>query len=201
LGRGGIGDTVGMAGHPVQKLTMEQYLELERAATEKHEYVDGEMVAMAGGSPRHALITANIGGALRQALRGKGCLTFSPDVRVCAFWDKLIAYPDVSIVCGPPAYADEKRDTLTNPTVLVEVLSPSTMNYDRGEKAARYRQMPSVKEFLIVEQEAVSVEHYRRLPDGSWQIVIQHNPDDVLRLESIQCELLLSEIYEGVDSL
>ncbi len=93
------------------------------------------MVAMAGGNPAHALVAANVIAALGRALNGKPCFVFTSDLRVCVHWDRLITYPDVTVVCGQPEYLDEKRDTITNPTVLVEVLSPSTMNFDRGEKA------------------------------------------------------------------
>jgi Uma2 family endonuclease len=190
-----------MASNPAARLTTAQYLELERAAAEKHEFIDGEMVAMAGGSPKHALITMNIGGTLHGALRGKGCLTFSSDARVSIHWEKLIAYPDVTVVCAPPEFTDNKRDTLTNPTVLVEVLSPSTRNYDRGEKAGLFRQMPSLREFLLVDQEPVFVEHYRRLADGTWQIIVHREAGDIVRLDSIGCQLPIADVYEGAGLL
>ncbi len=182
-------------------MSPEEYLELERAATEKHEYIDGEMVAMAGGSPRHALICMNAGVALHQALKGKPCLTFSSDARLSVFWDRLITYPDVTVVCGKPEYTDDRKDTLANPTVLVEVLSPSTRNYDQGAKASLYRQLPSLREFLVIEQDHVFVEHYRRLPDDSWQIVTHTSAGASIRLDSLEVTLAVNELYAGVDAL
>lgn len=196
-----MGDTLDMASPPSSLLTPEQYLELERASEEKHEFIDGAMVAMAGGSIRHALICMNAGAAFHRALAGTSCLTFSPDARVSVFWDRLITYPDVTVVCGKPEYTDARKDTLTNPTVVVEVLSPSTRNFDQGEKARLYRQLPSLREFLIVEQERVFVEHYRRLPDGSWQIVVYAEEGSVIRLDSLGATLAVSELYLGVAEL
>jgi len=126
---------------------------------------------------------------------------FGPGVRVWVLWDRLITYPDVTVVCGKPEYTDDRKDTLTNPTIIVEVLSPSTRNFDQGEKARLYRQLPSLREFLMVEQERVFVEHYRRLPDGSWQIVMHDDPGGVIRLESLEAEVAVRELYRGVDAL
>jgi Uma2 family endonuclease len=190
-----------MATQPSSLLTPEQYLDLERVAEEKHEFIDGAMVAMAGGFLRHALISANAVVSLNQALRGKRCLTFSSDARVSVFWDRLITYPDVSVVCGKPEFVDGRKDTLTNPTMIVEVLSPSTRNFDQGEKARRYRQLPSLREFLIVEQERVFVEQYRRLPDGSWQILAHDSLDAVIGLQSHEATIAVAELYAGVDAL
>ncbi|MFN0171113.1 MAG: Uma2 family endonuclease [Bryobacteraceae bacterium] len=190
-----------MASQPLNQLSPAAYLELERAAEQKHEFVEGEMVAMAGGSLAHALIMMNIGADLWQKLQGKHCFVFSSDARVCVHWDRLITYPDVTVVCGQPEHLDEKRDTITNPTVLVEVLSPSTMNFDRGEKARQYRGVSSLKEFLLVDQAPVDIEHYKRLPDGTWQIIRITAPDSRVRLESIDCELEAAVIYRGVNAL
>jgi len=178
---------------------MEQYLELERDAVEKHEFIDGEMVAIAGGAPRHAIITANIGSVLRTQLRKSGCVTFSPDVRVCISRGRMIAYPDVTVVCGEPDFLDSRRDVLKNPKVLVEVLSPSTENYDRGKKATYYRLLPSLQEFLLVEQEPVFVEHNRRMDDGTWQVIICQEAESVIRLSSIGVELPVAVIYEEIE--
>lgn len=178
---------------------MEQYLELERAAEEKHEFIDGEMVAMAGGSPRHSIITTNIGSAFKTQLRKSGCVTFSPDLKVCIARGKMIAYPDVTVVCGEPDFLDQRRDVINNPAVLVEVLSPSTKNYDRGEKSFRYRLLPSLREFLLVGQEPYFVEHNRRMEDGTWQIIMFQEPDDIIRLRSIGVELPVALIYEDIE--
>ncbi len=178
---------------------MERYLELERAAAEKHEFIDGEMVAMSGGSPRHSIITMNIGRHLGTLLLNSDCVPFSPDVKVCIARNKMIAYPDVTIVCGDPEFLDSRRDIIRNPTVLVEVLSPSTRNYDRGEKATLYRLMTSLREFLLVGQDPVFVEHNRRLGDGTWQILIYQTMTEEIRLDSIGCVLPVAEIYTNIE--
>jgi len=188
-----------MASQPVALLTMETYLELERAATEKHEFIDGEMVAMSGGSPRHSIIGSNINGRIWSSPKRHGCVTFNPDVKVCIDRKKLIAYPDVTVVCGKPEFLDSKRDVLKNPTVLVEVLSPSTKNYDRGEKATSYRLLPSLQEFLLVGQDPVFIEHNRRQEDGTWQVIICQEADAVIRLDSIGVELPVAIIYGDLE--
>ncbi len=181
------------------KLTVEEYLELERAATEKHEFVDGEMVAMAGGSPRHARITANVQRRIGNATDGSPCLPFSSDVRVCLDQRRLISYPDVTVVCGPPEFMDGKRDVIKNPTLVVEVLSPSTEDYDRGKKATFYRLMPALREFLLIGQEPVFIEQNRRLPDGTWQIILHQDLQGTIRLESIGAELSVAGVYQDLD--
>ena len=188
-----------MASQTVALLTMERYLELERAAAEKHEFIDGEMVAMSGGSPRHAIITSNISALLKGQLRSTGCVTFSPDVKVCIARGKMIAYPDVPVVCGNPEFLDQKQDVLNNPTILVEVLSPSTRNYDRGLKAARYRLLPSLREFLLVGQDPVFVEHDQRRTDGTWETILHREMSDVIRLGSINCDVPMTEVYADLE--
>lgn len=188
-----------MASHPVQQLTVEQYLELERAVPERHEFIDGEMVAMSGGSPRHSLIGMNISAFIKGKKRGSGCATFSPDLKVCLDLRRMIAYPDVTVVCGEPEFLDARRDVIRNPTVVVEVLSPSTEDYDRGKKATFYRLLPSLQEFLLVGQEPVFVEHYRRLPDGTWQIILHQEMDALVDLRSIGVALPVASIYEDLD--
>jgi Uma2 family endonuclease len=186
-----------MASHPVQQLSVEQYLELERAATERHEYIDGEMVAMSGGSPRHSLIGLNIAFQIKAKKRGSGCATFNPDVKV--FLDRRkIAYPDVTVVCGDPEFLDARNDVVKNPSVVVEVLSPSTEDYDRGKKATLYRLLPSLQEFLLVGQDPVFVEHNRRLPDGTWQIILHQEMESTVDLQSIGVELSIASIYEDL---
>src|SRR5712691_6881897 len=123
-----------MSSQPVTHVGPEEYLKRERATETKHEYIDGQIVAMAGGSPAHTLITANVARELGNLLSGSRCLVFSSDLRVTVRWDRLITYPDVTVVCRAPQYADEKRDTVVDPTFIVEVLSPTNKTFDRGEK-------------------------------------------------------------------
>jgi Uma2 family endonuclease len=190
-----------MSSQPATYVTPEEYLERERLAETKHEYVHGEIVAMAGGTPNHALIQGNVGGSLWNRLRGSSCRVYNSDLRVSVRWGVLFAYPDVTVVCGPLEFADDKKDTITNPTIVVEVLSPSTRNFDRSEKSRLYRMLPSLKEYLLIEQTPVDVEHYRRLPDGNWQISTIRDENAVIRLDSINCDLPVSEIYLGLDPI
>ena len=190
-----------MSHNSVAYVSPEEYLERERIAETKHEYINGEIVAMAGGSLAHSLIAANIITALNNRIRGKGCHVFTSDARVAVRWGELIAYPDVSALCGPPAYFDDHRDTITNPVFVAEVLSPSTKNYDRGTKLRLYRMMPSFVECLLVEQTPVEVEHWRRLEHGDWLLSTIRDNAGVLKLQSLGCELPIADIYHGVEEL
>ena len=190
-----------MARQPVIHLTPEQYLELERAVPEKYEYIEGDMVAMSGGTPAHSSIAANLIRKLPLNNGGRNCQVFTSDLRVSVYWNRLITYPDVTVICGKPEYTDGKRDTVTNPTLIVEVLSPSTEGHDRGKKADLYRFIPSLREFLLIGQTPVVIDHYRRLPDGTWQIVALREMSDVLQLDSLGCSFPVTEVYEGLDEL
>ncbi len=190
-----------MSSEPVSYITPEEYIARELAAESKHEYVHGEMVAMAGGSLRHSVISLNIAGELRNRLRGSRCTVFNLDARVCVQWGELITYPDVTVVCGPPQLDERLPHTLLNPTLVVEVLSPSTRNYDRGEKSRLFRLLPSLAEYQLVEQDTVEIEHYRRLPNGHWDLATIRERDAVLTLESVHCDLPVAEIYSGLEML
>ncbi len=180
------------------RVTPEEYLERERQADYKSEYWNGEIVAMAGGSEQHSLICVNISGELRARLKDKPCRTYSSDLRVRATRTRYF-YPDVSIVCGEPEFADEVVDMLLNPVVLLEVLSPSTEDKDRGLKFAFYRQISSLTHYLMVSQDEPHVEHYARQDDNHWLLADLRGLDAVLRLPSIGCELPLSEVYARVE--
>lgn len=185
-----------MAAERIPFLTPEEYLEIERKAEFKSEYVSGQMFMMAGGTPRHSEIAFNIGGELHVKLKGKPCHGFNSDLRVRA--GTLFTYPDATVVCGQPEYHDDKGDTLTNPTVVVEVLSKSTEAYDRGEKFARYKRLASLKEYVLVSQRRPLIDVYRRQEDGSWNVVTAEGLDARIALESIDCTLALADIYENV---
>lgn len=184
---------------PITRITPEQYLERERAADSKHEYWNGEVYAMAGGSPAHSLVIGNVTIALGILLRGKKCYVFNSDLRVSVRWETLIAYPDVTVVCGPPEYADERLDTVTNPVLIVEVLSPTTAINDRGDKAFLYRQVSSMREILLVEPKPVLIEHYWKLPNGHWELETVTEPAATLKLTSLDCELPVAEIYRDIE--
>ena len=190
-----------MSSQPVSYVTPEEYLEFERKADTKHEYVYGEVIAMAGGTPQHSLIAANILRALGNALDGRDCWVFNSDLRVSVQSGRLITYPDISVVCGQPQYTDERRDTLANPILIVEVLSPSTRNFDRGEKARLYRMLPSLSEFILVEQAPADIERWRRLPNGNWEVAAFRDRDAVVHLASLNCELSVEAVYRNVEGL
>lgn len=181
-----------------RRATPEEYLAFERNALEKHEYRDGEIVAMAGASFAHGLIASNLNREVGNQLRGGPCVVVNGDLRVRTSWHGLYSYPDLIIVCGEREFADEEVETLLNPTVLVEVLSPSTEAFDRGEKFERYRTIPSLREYVLVAQDRMAVEPFLRRGDD-WVIGgTLREPDDTLRLESIDVSVALRDIYAKV---
>jgi Uma2 family endonuclease len=180
------------------RLTPEEYLALERAAETRSEFFNGVMFAMAGASEEHVLIVVNVAGELRAQLRGRPCRTYSTDMRVKVSETGLYTYPDVVVVCGEPQFDDEHRDTLLNPTAIIEVLSPSTEAYDRGEKFAHYQRRASLHEYVLIAQDRYRVEHYVRQPDGQWLYSETRGLDGTLHLPSIGCDLALAEVYDKV---
>jgi Uma2 family endonuclease len=179
--------------------TPEEYLALERKAEYKSEYFDGEIFAMTGASRRHNLVAANVLAALHPQLRKRPCEIYPSDMRVKVSPTGLYTYPDVAVVCGEPMFDDEQRDTLLNPTVLVEVLSKSTASYDRGEKFEHYRKIKSLAEYLVTAQNKYHVERYARQPDDQWLLSETDDPQQTIRLSSIECDLALANIYDKVE--
>jgi Uma2 family endonuclease len=180
-------------------LTPEQYLAAERVAETKSEYLGGEMIGMTGASRRHGLVAGNVHGLLWQQLKGRPCETFLGDLRVLVAASGLYSYPDVVVVCGEPALTDEHFDTLTNPTVLIEVLSPSTETYDRTTKFEHYRALDSLQEYVLVSQDRPRVEQYLRQEDRNhWLYTEVTDPEGAVVLRSIGCELPMAEIYHKV---
>lgn len=175
-------------------ITPQEYLERERRSDTKHEYFNGEIFAMSGGSPRHNLISANISGELRHRLRDRDCMVYSSDQRVRVNVTGLYTYPDVTVICEEPRFDDDQRDTLLNPLALFEVLSPSTADYDRGGKFKHYRGLASLREYVLISQDRPLVEHFAR-DDNRWVLTEFDSPDDTLPLASLGCELPLAEIY------
>jgi len=179
-------------------LTAADYLAIERQAQYKSEFYNGEMFAMSGASRRHNLIVLNIGGELRAQLRQSPCEVYVSDMRVKISHTGAYTYPDVVVACAEPRFEDAVVDTLLNPTVLIEVLSPSTADYDRGGKFERYRTLPSLQAYLLVAQERCHVVHYRRQSDHTWLLAETNDPQDSITIPAIGCTLLLSEIYARV---
>jgi len=189
-----------MAVQPKTYLTPEEYLALERAAETKSEYFEGEMVATSGASRPHNLIVTNLVSELRGQLKGRPCEVYAADMRVKieTLRRPMYTYPDLVAVCGEPQLEDEHLDTLLNPTLLVEVLSPSTESYDRGRKFAAYRTLSSLQEVVLVAQDEPLVELYTRQPDQRWLLSEVAGLDAVAQLISVDCELSLREIYDKV---
>jgi Uma2 family endonuclease len=188
-----------MSTQTVPFVTAAEYLEYDRQSEFRNEFVFGEIVAMAGGTPWHSRIAAATLGALDRRLLGTPCLTFDANLRVCLNSETLYSYPDVTVVCGPMEYADEKRDTVSNPKLIVEVLSPSTRTYDLGDKARMYHRIPSLVELLFIEQSKVWIEHWHRLPNGHWDVEVIENRDAILTLHSIHCDVPVGEVYDRVE--
>jgi Uma2 family endonuclease len=180
-------------------LTPEQYLEIERKAEFKSEYYQGEMFAMAGASWAHSQVVMNASGELRNQLRGGPCQPVTSETRVCVTPSGLYTYPDVVIVCGEPLFADDKPDTLLNPTVIIEVLSESTEAYDRGKKFEIYRSLKSLAEYVMISSLCVRAERYTRQADATWNYSEKTFSEETVDLKSIDCHLRLADLYERVD--
>jgi Uma2 family endonuclease len=181
------------------RLTPEEYLARERKAEFKSEYFAGETFAMAGTSMKHSLIVANVVGELRPQLKRRPCHVYPTDMRVKVSPTGLYTYPDVTVVCGKPQFEDEKEDIVLNPTVVFEVLSESTEDYDRGRKFVHYRTIESLREYVLIAQDECRVERFERQPDSSWLLSVTDRMEDTLRLPAIGCELPLAEIYHKVE--
>jgi Uma2 family endonuclease len=171
-----------------------EYLAGETHSDLRHEYLDGQAWAMAGGTPEHGALAAAVIGQLQSALRGKPCRVYTSDVRVRVHALGLATYPDVSVVCGPLETAADDPEAITNPIVLVEVLSETTEAYDRGAKAARYRRIPSLREYVLVSQAEPRVEAQRRGEGGRWEIV-EARPGQTLELTSLGVTLDVAAVY------
>ena len=178
-------------------LTPEEYLVMEREAEFKSEYRDGQIVAMPGASRQHNLIAGNIFGHIFIQFLDRTCEVYANDMRVKVSDSGLYTYPDIVAVCDEPRFEDNHFDTLLNPTVIVEVLSPSTENYDRHDKFLSYQTLESLQEYILVSQNGVHVEQYIR-QNGNWTLREFRSLDDVFQLASIECELALRAIYAKV---
>jgi Uma2 family endonuclease len=184
--------------HPV--FTIKDYLDYERFSTERHEFLDGNVYAMAGENPKHSTICYNLYGITHNQLRGKNCRGFSPNMKIATNERGLYSYPDLAIVCGEPIYHDQKSDVLLNPTVIFEVLSPSTENYDRGEKFLRYTNfIETLNDYILISQDEPFIEHYQKQENGGWEKFEIRDLDAILEIVSIDCRISFSELYELVD--
>lgn len=176
-------------------MTAADYLAVERASGVRHEYLDGQVFAMAGASRRHNLISGDAFKALDAALAPRGCETYVGDMRVRIPATELYTYPDVVAVCETPLFEDEVEDTLENPTLIVEVLSPSTEAYDRGKKFAHYRTLDSLAAYLLLAQDEPRAELFERQAGGTWVLHTAEGTDASLTLSSLDLTLPLAELY------
>lgn len=185
--------------------TAEEYLKFERAAFERHEWLDGLIYAMAGESPQHSMICSNVNAMLNLQLRGNPCAVFSPNMKVYSRLSSdaglkgLFSYPDCTVVCGPPLFHDKHRDVLINPRGVIEVLSPSTELNDRGEKFHRYLQNPSLTDYVLIAWDYLCVEHYARHTDEDWNYSITTELTASAAIESIACRLPLAAVYDRIE--
>jgi len=181
------------------RISPEEYLAAERASEAKHEYLAGEVFAMVGASWEHNLIVTNLVRELSGQLKDRPCRVYASDMRVGVEVADLYAYPDIVIGCGDDHFADTHFDTLLNPTVVIEVLSPSTEAYDRGEKFAHYRRLESLTDYLLVSQNRRRIEHFHREADGRWLLFEAAGAEAALEIPSIGCQLVLAEVYDKVE--
>lgn len=191
-----------MSTAPQPRLTFDDWLAIERTATDQRsEYVAGEVFAMAGGSEEHNLIVLNVGAELRNQLKGRPCRVYPSDMKVHIAAADLGTYPDVMVICGERAFHDGRRDVVTNPTLIVEVLSESTEAYDRGDKFRSYRSLESLQAYLLLSQHRMQAELFLRQPDGTWSLSSYQEPSESIPLRLIEAELSLAEVYDKVELL
>lgn len=175
-------------------LTPEQYLEIERKAEYKSEYFGGEMFAMAGAGRERNILSTTLSGLLFQQLGGRACELYASDMRL-QVQTGLYTYPVVIVVCGQSRFTDDRVDTLVNPTMLAEVLSPSTEAYGRGRKFEHYRSIESLNEYLLVAQDRMHADLFTRQPDKRWVLMEASHPRDLVELQSIDCRIAMSDLY------
>jgi Uma2 family endonuclease len=187
-----------MASNPKQRFTPEEYLELERKAEFKSEYLDGQIYAMAGASPAHCVITPNLTSELVSQLGETPCQVFSSDMKVRTTYKGLYSYPDLSVVCGEPIFHDDKQDILINPKVIFEVLSPSTEAFDRGAKFFRYQIIDTFTDYVLIAQDEPRLEHFIRQQDGGWLLYIVRGLENKLSIPSIDCTISLAGLYDRI---
>jgi len=181
----------------ISYISKDEYLEMERNSEIRHEYYDGEIFAMAGGTPNHNRIVLNLANLLNAGFAGRDCEAFVNDIRVQLDKDRHYAYPDVFAVCGEPEFADNRQDTIINPILIAEVLSDSTETYDRGLKFKAYQNITSLKNYLLIRQDSVNVEYFFKEKD-LWQSQEYRKTDDVIFLKSLGLSISVTEIYKRV---
>jgi Uma2 family endonuclease len=189
-----------MSAAPQPHLSFDDWLAIERTTIgQRSEYVAGEVFAMAGGTEEHNLIVANVVRELGNQLKGRPCRVYPSDMKVQIASAEVGAYPDVMVICGERAFYDGRRDVVTNPILIVEVLSDSTEAYDRGDKFRHYRRLESLRAYLLLSQDQMQAELFLRQPDGTWSLSSYEDAADAIALSPIEAELSLAEVYDKVE--
>jgi Uma2 family endonuclease len=181
-----------------QKFTIEEYLAMEEAGVEKHEYYRGEIFAMSGSKVPHNTISSNLLGQLVVKLKGKKCRPYGSDQRIHIEANTLFTYPDISVVCGEVITLNNDNWNILNPAVIIEILSPSTRNYDRGEKFMLYRDIPTLKEYILIDSEHAHIEAFRLNAAHRWELEEYNSPEDQLHIKAINEVIAVAEVYDGV---
>jgi Uma2 family endonuclease len=187
-----------MASNPITKVTAEEYLAMDRSAEFRSEFLDGEIIAMSGGSARHSRLKIRLASAVYAPLRGTACEAFDSDFRVRVS-PRMYTYPDLAVVCGKAMFADQREDILLNPTSIFEVLSPSTEYYDRGVKFRRYREIESLTDYILVDQDQISIEQYTRGDANTWTLHDYQRAEEVLQIASVGVSVPLAAIYDRIE--
>lgn len=183
--------------HNKSKLTAEEYLQFEKESLHKHEYFKGEIFAMAGAGARHNVIFSNLFIGIGSQLKGRPCKPYGSDLRIHIPENTLFTYPDISIICGEIIPSQIDADTAILPIVLIEILSPSTKNYDRGGKFRLYRDIPALKEYILIDSESISIEVFRINGQGHWELEEYRSIENILTIPAVDLSFPLKEIYEG----
>jgi Uma2 family endonuclease len=179
------------------KLTVEEYLHLEKQSSQKYEFYKGEVFAMSGASARHNIISKNLMRDLGNALKGHPCQPYGSDFRVHIPENTLYTYPDISIVCGDIISSEADEESFLHPTIIIEILSPSTKNYDRGEKFKLYRDIPTLKEYILVDSESINIEAWRINEKNKWELHEYNTLNQQLHLPTLSLTIPLTDVYEG----
>jgi Uma2 family endonuclease len=182
-----------------QPISENEYWRLEEESSVKHEYFRGFLYAMAGASRSHNVLAMNAAGSLHGQLRGKPCRAVGSDQRVKIEATGLQTYPDVVVYCQDARFDPRQKDTLLEPTVLIEVLSPGTAEYDRTDKFDHFKQIPTLRDYILVAQDRIRIDHFHRDAQNHWQLVTAHEPEETISLVSIDCALAVADVYDGVE--
>jgi Uma2 family endonuclease len=178
--------------------TVEEYLNMELHADYKHEYRDGEILPVLGKTITHCKISGNVAATLKLKQKGKPCKPFNSDMAI-AINDFRYVYPDISVVCGKPEMGILNKNSIQNPTLIIEVLSEGTASYNSGDKFRKYREIKALKEYVLIDQESFLVEIYSKLEDNHWDLRVFNQANDIIPLKSIDAEISMQEIYEDID--